>query len=90
MIQTGNEKTSLSTNTVVMFYSWTGLQVTTALCYSSVNHGKQGTEAKQPSPFMSQLPFEPHRFDLMVGLVTLVCVQNILHKVIKEKSKPSD
>lgn len=56
-----------------MFYSWAVLQVTTALCCSSVHHGKPGTEAKQPSPFLSQLPFEPLtvcicRFDLVVGM----------------------
>ncbi len=59
-----------------MFYSWAVLQVTTALCCSSVRHGKQGTEAKQPSPFLSQLPFEPHtvcicRFDPVAGMMIL-------------------
>lgn len=76
MIQTGNEKTRLSTNMPVMFNSWAVLQVTTALCCSSVYHGKQGTEAKQPSTFLSQLPFEPYtecicRFDLVVGMMIL-------------------
>lgn len=76
VIQTGNEKTSLSTDTAVMFYSWVVLQVMTALCCSFVYHGKRGTEAKQRSPFLSQLPFEPHtvcicRFDLLVGMTML-------------------
>lgn len=76
VIQTGNEKTSLSTDTAVMFYSWVILQVMTALCCSFVCHGKQGTEAEQHSPFLSQLPFEPHtvcicRFDLVVGMTML-------------------
>lgn len=76
MTQTGNEKTSLSTNAVVMFYSCTVLQATAALCCSPVCHETQGTEAKQPGPVLSQLPFELHteclcRFDPVVGMMIL-------------------
>lgn len=80
MIQTGNEKTYRKTNRVVMFYSGAVLQVMTALCYSSVYHEKRVTKARQPSPFLSQLPFEPHtvcicRFDLVVGIMILLLVR---------------
>lgn len=76
MIESGNEKTYLSANMLAMFNSWAVLQVTTALCCSSVYHGRQGTEAKQPSTFLTQLPFEPYtvcicRFDLVVGMMIL-------------------
>lgn len=54
MVQTENEKMSLSTNTVAMFYSWAILQVATILCCSFENQRKQGIEARQPSPFLSQ------------------------------------
>lgn len=75
MVQTENEKMSLSTNTVAMFYSWAILQVATILCCSFENQRKQGIEARQPSPFLSQLPFEPHSmctpFDLVAGMMIL-------------------
>lgn len=99
MIQSGNENMSLSTNTVVVFISWTAVYDT--LCCSSVNHWKQGTEAKQPSPFLSQLPFQPHavcicRFDLMVRLMILsntgLCpkhtTQNDLSNAGKRRQNP--
>ena len=98
VIQTGNEKTSLSTDTAVMFYSWVVLQVMTALCRSFVYHGKRGTEPSSAAPSWVSSPLNHTLYayaDLTCWLgwrccQTPVSVQSTPHKVIKERQREAE
>lgn len=90
-IQTGNEKTFLSSNTVVMFYSWVVRQVTTALCFLSVyQEARDWRQAMHPPPESAPL-WTAHCMRMQIspgGLdETLVSAQSVLHTVIKEMHK---